>query len=200
MVGQELLTGESVLVRAFQSKVPMKLPTARVEFKVNNLCWEELVALAPVEKGRETEVLYGLDLKSERGLDLVLMANRLGQPDVLRVTTRSEAKQETSDKEENAKVVAKEKPVVKAAVESAVQAAEAVVPVREESTGKGGSVADRPADTPDPVSSVEVKGSTGKGDPVADRPAGDPEPSAREVAIGDVVEESEDLDFLEEEG
>ena len=57
MVGKELLTGESVAVRAFQSKVPMKLPTARVTFKVENLCWEELVALAPVEKGKETEVL-----------------------------------------------------------------------------------------------------------------------------------------------
>ena len=63
MVGKDLKTGESVLVRPFQSKTPMKLPTARVVFSVDNLEWEELVALAPVEKGRETEVLYGLDLK-----------------------------------------------------------------------------------------------------------------------------------------
>lgn len=32
MVGPELLTGENVSVRAFQSKVPMSLPTARVAF------------------------------------------------------------------------------------------------------------------------------------------------------------------------
>ena len=202
MVGQELLTGESVSVRAFQSKVPMKLPTARVMFKVDNLCWEELVALAPVERGRETEVLYGLDLKSERGLDLVLMANRLGQSAVMRVTTRSEARQESLEEKENAKVVAKEKPVVRAAVEPVGRAVETAVSDREESTGEGGPVADRPAGTPDPVSSEEVKVSevsTGKGDPVADRPAGDPEPGAREVAIGNEEDELGDLDFLEEE-
>ena len=166
MVGKELLTGESVSVRAFQSKVPMKLPTARVTFRVENLCWEEMVALAPVEKGKETEVLYGLDLTSERGLDLVLMANRLEQSLVRRVVTRSEARQESLEEKENAKTVAKEKPKAKAAVEPAKRAAETVVLSRKESTGKGGSVADRPAGTPDPVSSEEVKGSevsTGKG-------------------------------------
>ena len=116
MVGPELLTGEHVSVRAFQSKVPMTLPTAKVTFKVNDLCWEELVALAPVEKGKEREVLYGLDLKSERGLDLVLMANRLEQAKVMRVTTRSETKKDSLREKEEAKVVAEEQPVVKSVV------------------------------------------------------------------------------------
>ena len=79
MVGEELKTGESVLVRPFQSKTPMRLPTAKVRFIVESLGeWEELVALAPVEVGKESEVLYGLDLKSARGLDLVILVNRLG--------------------------------------------------------------------------------------------------------------------------
>ena len=95
MVGQDLRTGEQVSVRTFQSKVPMTLPTAKVTFCIgDDLSWVELVALAPVEEGREEEVLYGLDLTSERGLDLVLMANRLEQAKgVMRVTTRSEAKE-----------------------------------------------------------------------------------------------------------
>ena len=197
MVGPELLTGESVSVRAFQSKVPMKLPTAKVVFKVNHLCWEELVALAPVEKGKETEVLYGLDLKSERGLDLVLMANRLEQDKleqakVMRVTTRSVAKSDSLREKEEAKVVAEEQPVVKSVVTTGK--------FREESPGEGETVADRPAGNPDPgASEVELmssKASIGDSDPVADRPAGDLDPSAGEVAIG---EGKEELDILAEE-
>lgn len=72
MVGPELRTGDHVSVRAFQSKVPLRLPTAKIRFKIDHLEWEEVVALAPVEKGKEREVLYGLDLKTERGLQLVL--------------------------------------------------------------------------------------------------------------------------------
>ena len=90
MVGEELKTGESVFVRPFQSKTPLRLPTAKVRFFVEGLEeWEEVVALAPVERGKESEVLYGLDLKSPRGLDLVKLANKLSQAGVLRVTTRA---------------------------------------------------------------------------------------------------------------
>ena len=145
MVGPELLTGETVSVRAFQSKVPMRLPTARVWFVVDHLEWKELVALAPVEPGKETEVLYGLDLKSERGLALVLMVNKPEQAVVRRVTTRAEAEQEAVEEKERAEIVAKEKPNVKA-----MKPAETV---REDRTGEGGSVADRPAGTPEPGSS-----------------------------------------------
>ena len=208
MVGGELKTGESVLVRPFQSKTPMRLPTARIRFRVESLEeWEELVALAPVERGKESEVLYGLDLKSARGLDLVILANRLGQSGVLRMTTRSESRQETSEREEIAEVVAQEKPKVKAVVVKAVdQAVEATVPVRKESAGEGGSVADRPAGTPKPASSeVELKGnekSMGKGDPASDRPAGDPEPVTQDEAIGsetelpDLAEAEEEVDLV----
>ena len=114
MVGEGLKTGESVVVRAFHSETPMRLLTARVKFQVKGMEeWEETVALAPVEKGKETEVLYGLKLRSPRGLDLVILANRLGEVEVRRVTTRAEAKRETSEEEENARVVEVEKPKVK---------------------------------------------------------------------------------------
>ena len=192
MVKSDRLTGETVSVRAFQSKVPMLLPTAMARFEINELSWEELVALAPVEKGREREVLYGLDLKSESGLDLVLMANRLEQGRVRRVTTRAEARQESLQEKEDASLVAKEQPVV--------QSVTAQVGAREESPGEGAPAADRPAGNPEPVVSDEVmmssEESLGEGDPVADRPAGDPEPSAMDVAIG---EESVESDSLAEE-
>ena len=150
MVGQELRTGGQVSVRTFQSKVPMTLPTAKVAFCIGDLSWVELVALAPVEEGREEEVLYGLDLTSERGLDLVLMANRLEQTKgVLRVTTRSEAKEASQREEEEAKVVSVEQPSVKPI--------EAEVMSSDEGTGEGKPVADRPAGGPEPgVSEIAI--------------------------------------------
>ena len=181
MVESSLRTGERVVVRPFQCKTPMSLPMAKVKFHVEGLeDWEEKVALAPVERGKESEVLFSLDLRSPRGLDLVILVNKLGQGGVLRVTTRSESRQETLDKEENAKVVAQERPKVKSLVVEAVdQAVEATGTVREEGPGVG---------VAKPVfSEVEMKGSeksVGKGKPVADRPAGDPEPMTQDEAIG----------------
>ena len=102
------------------------------------------------------------------------MANRVDQSLVRRVMTRADTKQETSEREENAKVIAEEKPLVKAVVESVVKTAEATVPTGKESeVGKGSEE------------------STGKGDPVADRPAGDPEPVTQDGAIGLEEEEVE---------
>ena len=200
MVGEELLTGNKVAVRAFQSKVPLLLPTAKVTFRVGKLGWEEVVALAPVEVGKETEVLYGLDLTSERGLDLVLMANQLEQSLVKRVVTRSEARKESSEGRETAKVVAKEQPVARPVVEYVKVTVEAAGCIGKKGVGKERPVADRPAGVSDPTPSEVVTGSeqgAGKGDPVADRPAGDPEPVSQEVVLEE--EEELDLDFLEEE-
>ena len=50
------------------------LPLAEIPFEVDTLCWKETVALAPAEAGKE--VVYGLDLVSTRGLELVYLANR----------------------------------------------------------------------------------------------------------------------------
>ena len=145
MVGPELRTGGHVAVRTFQSKVPMTLPTAKVAFVIGDLSWVELVALAPVEEGKENEVLYGLNLKSERGLDLVLMANRLEQARVRRVTTRSEAKETSQREDEEAKVVSEEQPSVKPVEVDLMSSGE--------STGEGKPVEDRPAGGPEPGTS-----------------------------------------------
>ena len=171
MVGEELKTGESVVVRAFHSETPMKLPIAKVKFQVEGMEeWEETVALAPIEKGKETEVLYGLKLRSPRGLDLVILANKLGkvEVDVNRVTTRAEAKKEKAEMEENARVVELEKPKVKAVktsgkVEVSVKpgggpspsSVRAEVVHSEKSTGEGELSADRPGSNPKPVTLPE---------------------------------------------
>ena len=202
MVEKSLLTGDSVAVKAFQSKVPMRLPTARVLFEIRNLKWEEVVALAPVELGKESEVLYGLDLKSERELDLVIMANRIAQGEVLRVTTRAQSKKEGQEQKRDAEAVTREKPLVKAVVEAAKDAAEAEVEVGKQGVGKGGPVADRPAGTPKPLpSELEETGSDkspGSGDPVADRPAGDPESVAQEETRGEEEAQLPSLEALVE--
>ena len=123
----------------------MTLPTAKVAFVIGDLSWVELVALAPVEEGKENEVLYGLDLKSERGLDLVLMANRLEQARVRRVTTRSEAKETSQREDEEAKVVSEEQPSVKPVEVDLMSSGE--------STGEGKPIEDRPAGGPEPGTS-----------------------------------------------
>ena len=174
MVGEELKTGE---MRPFQSKTPMRLPTAKIRFCVEGLEeWEELVALAPVEVGKESEVLYSLDLKSARGLDLVILVNRLGQSGINRVTTRAMGRQEAQEAKETAEVVDWEKPQVKAVVQEGAR------PVGKSGAGEGGAAADRPVVLPKPVSiEIDMKGrekSTGEGEPAADRPAGNPEPVA----------------------
>ena len=190
VVGESLRTGECVLVRPFQSKIPLSLPTAKVRFCVEGLEeWEEVVALAPAEEGKECEVLYGLDLKSARGLELVILTNRSGQADVRQVTTRAGSRQEAQEKEQNAKIVAVEKPHVKAVVEVAASQVEKL------GAGEGSAVADRPAVLPEPASSVlEVASSevsTGTGGSAADRPVGNPGPVA--------LDEWPDLDLLDEE-
>ena len=194
LVGGELRTGECVLVRPFQSKTPLSLPTAKVRFQIGGLEeWEETVALAPVERGKESEVLYGLDLKSARGLDLVILANKRSQSGVLRVTTRARSKQEAQEEKQAAEVVEHEKPRVKAVVTDAAK------PVGKLGAGEGRAAADRPVVLPKPVSSeVEVKGgekSTEIGELAADRPASNPGPVTQEVPS---VDEWPDLGSLEE--
>ena len=158
MVEESAKTGRSVCVKAFRSKESMRMPTAKVVFGVGGLDdWEEVVALAPVEQGKEVEVLYGLKLRTPRGLDLVLLANGLDEVEVRRVTTRAEAKLEASKKEEEAGVVGVERPRVKSvkavadkapvrrpvaveaeAVEAVRKAVEAVKPAgKKRAKGKG---------------------------------------------------------------
>ena len=71
------------------------------------------MAVAPWQEGAENEVLYSLDLQSQRGLKLVLIANKIDQKEVLRVTTRAQAKEKLQIEEEEAIVVAEERPSIK---------------------------------------------------------------------------------------
>ena len=197
MVGEELRTGKSVSARPYRSEFPLKFPTATVKFSVEGMEeWEEVVGLAPAEEGKECEVLYGLDLKTDRGMELAVLVNKSGQVPVRQVTTRAGRKQEAKEEERNAKLVASEKPRVKA-----VSTVAAVEPVGKLGAGEGSAVADRPAVLPEPASSeVEEKGrevSTGTGESAADRPVGNPGPVTQPPPS---VDEWPDLDSLEEEG
>ena len=197
MVGEELRTGKSVSARPYRSDFPLKFPTATVKFSVEGMEeWEEVVGLAPAEEGKECEVLYGLDLKTDRGMELAVLVNKSGQVPVMQVTTRAASRQEAQREEQDAKLVAVEKPRVKAV--STVAAAESV---RKLGAGEGSAVADRPAVLPEPASSeVEEKGreeSTGTGESAADRPVGNPGPATQPPPS---LDEWPDLDSLEEEG
>ena len=74
MVAQAQQTGETVELRGFAARETPVLPLAEIPFEIDKLCWKEIVALAPAEA--ESEVVYGLDLVSSRGLELVYLANR----------------------------------------------------------------------------------------------------------------------------
>ena len=48
-----------------------------MKFEVNGIgSWEETVALVPAKEGKRTEVIYGLRLKSQRGLNLLALVSR----------------------------------------------------------------------------------------------------------------------------
>ena len=76
MVAETQKTGDTVAVKAFGAKKYLVLPMAEIPFEVGNLSWMESVALAPGgEEFEEEGVVYGLDLRSERGMSLVRLAN-----------------------------------------------------------------------------------------------------------------------------
>ena len=139
MVSDELLTGEVVSVMAFQSKEPVSMPTARVQFKVEHLEWEEEVALAPTVEGQEAEILCKLDVRSDRGFTLASLVREREK------VLRAEAQKQAEEDNLNAEVVAKEKPKVRKPVVGTVAQAQS------EAVGsdKGGRAADRPVQTPE---------------------------------------------------
>ena len=172
MVEEKLKTGAFVVLEGFQAEMSSMVPTAKVKFEVDGMDeWEETVALAPVEQGKETEVIYGLRLRSPRGQDLVALATKLEgtEAEVKRVTTRAEAKRESVERQENARMVEAERPNVKVVVTEVRKEGEAGVKpvvepspssvrkevvVSEKSPGEGGLVVDRPASNPKPVAQV----------------------------------------------
>ena len=182
MVEEELRTGEYVIVKGFQA-ASSEMPTAKVVFEVEGMNkWEETVALAPTEEGKENEVIYGLRLQSPRGRDLVSLATKPEgtEVEVKRVTTRAEAKKESAERQENAKMIEAEKPNVKAVVTEVRKEVEAgVKPVEEPS--------------PSSVKQKEVvsEKSPGEREPVVDRPTNDLKPVAQVADATEVAQPPE---------
>ena len=118
MVQPAQLDGRTVAVRPFGATVPMILPVAEIVFKVGELEWSERVAVAPMLEEGQGEVLCRLDIKSKRGLELVMLANEINVKEVARVTTRSKDKAEKQQLEEDRVQVALDQPKVRALVPS----------------------------------------------------------------------------------
>ena len=186
MVGDDLLTGEVVSVMAFQSKEPVTLPTARVQFKVKHLEWEEEVALAPTIEGQGAEVLCRFDVRSDRGFDLVSLVRE--REKVLRVVTRAEAQKQASENKANAAKVAIEKPKVAEPVEIPVVLAGSETV----GTDKGGMAADRPVRPPESVPPVSE-------DPISDSDVDEEEFSLAEEEADDLALLAEVEDYEEQE-
>ena len=113
LVAPEQLAGTSVAVKPFGAKKPLLLPTADLTFKIGRLEWVEKVAVAPRQEGVEEEVLFSLDLQSPRGLELVLLVNKIDNKEVMRMTTRAQAQSDRQEEEEEVSAAAKERPRAK---------------------------------------------------------------------------------------
>ena len=98
LVNDDQLTGATVAVRPFGVSKTMLLPVAHLPFVIGELEWEETVAVAPPLEGVEEEVIYGLNLLSDRCTKLVEIAKKVHSAGVLRVTTRAEAKENEKQK------------------------------------------------------------------------------------------------------
>ena len=109
MVNEDQKTGASVAVKPFGASKPMLLPIASLPFSIGDLEWEETVAVAPLQEGVEEEVLYSLDLLSDRGLQLVVMANSVEPKEVFRVTTRAQAKTDLEEREKELSMEAEDR-------------------------------------------------------------------------------------------
>ena len=129
LVREEQLAEEQVLIKAYGDSPAVWLPMAEVDFALGNIQWSELVAVEPEGEEASKEVLLSLDLKSPRGIEIVLWANRdtAQSPEkgeavkVARVTTRSQAsEQKEEDKKEEELVIECTPEVVPVVVEPIV--------------------------------------------------------------------------------
>ena len=125
LIREDQITSEQVLIKPYGTGAPsVWLPTAEVDFALGNIQWREIVAVEPEGEGASKEVLLSLNLKSPRGIDIVLWVNqdttqppdKGGAVDVARVTTRSQASEEKRKDEEEAEFVAEYTPVARPVV------------------------------------------------------------------------------------
>ena len=116
LVDDSQIVEEQVAVKAFGDAPTVVLPMADVKFSLGEICWEERVAVTPVSEGASSEVLLSLNIKSERGLQIVLLANGVAQAEVARVTTRAQAKANREEKKEEEDFIAECAPKVRPVV------------------------------------------------------------------------------------
>ena len=108
LVKEEQVAEEQVLIKGYGDTTPVWMPTAEVEFTLGDIQWSEVVAVEPEGEEASKEVLLSLDLKSPRGIQIVLWVNRdTAQKiekeealEVARIVTRSQAKEEEKNRKE----------------------------------------------------------------------------------------------------
>ena len=114
LVSKEQLTGETTWMKPYKAKEAFACPIARVPFTMGGMQWVEEVAVDTECSEAEEEILYSLDIKSDRGLKLIIYVNEMEEKaKINRVTTRSEAAKQKKDEAVVASVMEKEKPKVK---------------------------------------------------------------------------------------
>ena len=124
LVKEGQVVEEQVLVQAFGDSPAMWLPTADVEFTLGENQWSERVAVTPEGEEASKEVLLSLDLRSQRGIQIILWANRdrvqivekKEAVKVAKIVTMSQAREE-KEKED---FVIEVTPVVAALVEKPI--------------------------------------------------------------------------------
>ena len=89
LVNPGQLTGGTVAVRGYGSTQSWLLPTAEVPFRVGDAEWIEVVGVVPSRDEIKEEVIYSLDLRSQRGFELAQLLHQGGTKNVRRVTTRA---------------------------------------------------------------------------------------------------------------
>lgn len=113
LVEESLYDGESTAVSPYSTIQSFILPTAQVLFKIGELEWVERAAVVPSESPDDSRVLLSLHLKTERGLQLVLMANGVGGSKVRQVQTRAMSRKEQDEEQENGSIIERNPPVVR---------------------------------------------------------------------------------------
>ena len=99
LVSPSQLTGGTVAVKGYGATHSWLLPTAEVRFRIEGSEWIEVVGVVPRRKGVKEEVIYSLDLRSQRGFALAQLLHEETPREVMRVTTRAEDKREQQEAE-----------------------------------------------------------------------------------------------------
>ena len=144
LVPEDCLDGGDTKVLPYGAKIPLDLPTAKVHITVAGQGWEERVAVASLDKCESVDqVLYSLNLRSQRGLRLVEIANRPEHEvqTVCQVVTRSRAKEEIAQETLVQETEEREQPVVSAAIEGTPQVGSHESPESEKAGQPGGGAA-----------------------------------------------------------